>query len=287
MHSMTGMGRAAGSVLGTSVRVEIKSVNHRFCEVNFRAPGRYNILEIELQNTVKQSIRRGRVDVMLFEEKSGEVLPTEKEAFQSYHSYLTNIKQCLNLDEEITLSHLLGGVGSWINRELDAKSAWADLKVIVEKALEDLKTMKAEEGARLKTCLADRFAALRKIKDEIAVHAGECKEILEEKLNNRIKEKLEQLENFDQNRLHSEIVYYLDRLDISEELDRLSSHFKQADTFLNSKEPVGRKMDFLLQEFNREFNTVASKCQNSSVAHLAVEGKAELEKIREQIQNIE
>ena len=173
---------------------------------------------------------------------------------------------------------------------MNLEQAWKDLEPVLEKALNDLDGMRLKEGQALIQNLKDRAAALQNIKEQIFKIKDQINQELSEKLKTKIQEKLDeaQKKDLDETRLHTEVTYLLDRMDVTEELERLDSHLKQADEFLNSKAgPVGRKMDFLLQEFNREFNTIASKSQSASIAHLVVDAKAEIEKIREQIQNIE
>lgn len=287
MKSMTGMGRAEGSVLKTPFRVEIKSVNHRFCEVFVKLPTRFSTLELLLQKLIKEKLSRGKIDLYIFEEKTPELTDFEIEAFEAYHAYLRKICDHLELKEPITLRDLTAGVGSWAQKDLDFEKAWKDLKSIVEKAMGDLDKMREREGAELKKELESRVHYLEDLYQKVLVESADLQKKLEEKIRQKISDRAEELEKLDPGRLHMEVLYYLDRMDVSEELERLKSHFSQAKTFFSSKEPIGRKLEFLLQEFHREFNTIASKSQNSEVAHLIVAAKAELEKIREQIQNIE
>lgn len=287
MKSMTGIGHAQGKVQGNVLRVEIKSINHRYCDVNCRFPTRYALLEVPIQNLVKNKLNRGRIDVFIFEDKA-EVLGSLEEAnLKSYCNYLSNIKQILNLKEEITLSQVLAGGGSWGSRALDSDLAWKELEPIIEKALENVQKMRLSEGTRLKQEIELRFIEIGKIYLNISGQSQNIKEDLEKKVMTRLQERMKEVKEIDPQRMQMEILFYLDRMDISEELARIKSHMKQTQIFLTDAEPVGRKLDFLLQEFNREFNTIASKVQNSQIAHQVVTAKTELEKIREQIQNIE
>lgn len=287
---MTGMGSAQGELLGSPIKIEIKSVNHRFCEVNVRMPGKYSFLEMQIQQTIKKMVKRGRVDLFLNEGKSSELSTLEVKAFEDYHSYLNNVRRSLHLTEEVPLSLVVSGAYNWLQKEVDLEQAWQDLEPVLQVALNDLEKMRLKEGEALIQNLKDRTKALQQIKESIQSDKSDIDKELAEKLKNKIQEKLDdaQKKDLDEGRLHTEVVYLLDRMDITEELERLDSHLKQAGEFLNSKSgPVGRKMDFLLQEFNREFNTIASKSQSAKIAHLVVDAKAEIEKIREQIQNIE
>lgn len=287
MKSMTGIGHAQGKVQGNLLHFEIKSINHRYCEVNCRFPTKYTLLEIPIQNLAKNTLNRGRIDIFIFEDKTDTLGGLEEVNLKSYCNYLNNIKQTLNLKEEITLNHVLTGGLSWGSRAVDLDSAWKELEPIVLKALKNVEEMRVSEGSRLKQEIESRFAEINKILLNISGQSQNIKEELEKKMMTRLQERMKEIKEIDPQRMQTEILFYLDRMDISEEIERIQSHMKQTQIFLNDAEPVGRKLDFLLQEFNREFNTVASKVQNSQISHQVVAAKAELEKIREQIQNIE
>jgi len=287
MYSMTGMGKASGTFEKKPLRIEVKAVNHRFCEVNTRVPGKYAVLEILIQKYIKDHVKRGRVDIFLNEDKATVLSGVETRAFKSYYGYLNEIKTSLKLKEDISLQQLLSGINSWIQKETSEKKLWQGIKPILEKAVKDLNKMRKQEGLRLKKFLQGRVKTLQSLRKEISKTNDKIRDTLAKKMSDRIAEKMEAGTELDEQRLHTEVVYYLDRMDISEELERLESHLVHMNVFLNAKEPIGRKMDFLLQEFNREFNTIASKSQSVGIAHVVVEAKAELEKIREQIQNIE
>lgn len=287
MKSMTGMGRAEGLVLGMSLRLEIKAINHRFCEISLRSPSRYQMLEFHIHRRVKERVGRGKIDVFLFEEKRPELSALEIKAFQSYHEYLLNVLKTLKLKDEVELADLLSGVNSWIAKDVDVEALWAELGPLLEKAIEDLDGMRLREGQNLAGEFKLMFAHLGKVAAQITAQAITVKVDLEKRFTAKISEKIQELSGVDEQRLHTEVLFLLERMDITEELVRLKSHLEQAEKFLKSTEPVGRKLDFLIQEINREFNTIASKAQNSGISHLVVEAKSELEKIREQVQNIE
>lgn len=287
MKSMTGMGKATGVVLGTNIRLEVKSVNHRYCEVNLRAPSKFYVLEILLQQYIKKTISRGRVDLYINEEKTSQLSEMDLGAFQAYFKYLSHIKAELQLKDEITLPILISGANNWIQKEMDSDKAWNDFLPILDVALADMEKMRIREGQTLKKYIQERFITIRNIINNISEISTDIQKELDKKIKEKITEKLSEVGEVDPNRLQMEVIYYLDRMDISEELERLKSHMLQMDGFFHSDYAIGRKIDFLLQEFNREFNTIASKSQNSKAAHLVIEAKSELEKIREQIQNIE
>ena len=287
MKSMTGMGRAHGQVQGAVIRLEIKSVNHRYCEVSTRLPGRFQPLDILIGQHIKKSISRGKVDLYVTEEKSSQVASVEIDAYKACYSYYKNIQDDLGLAGDITLQDLTQGVSAWIQREIDVDKVWEDFRPLLDAAIADLITMRAKEGSNLKNEMLRLFKTIENLASRIAAEKGTVEAEIEKRLREKIQARSEELGEIDPVRLQMEIVYYLDRIDITEELQRLKSHMDQVGIFLADANPSGRKIDFLLQEFNREFNTIASKSQNSSVSHLVVEAKAELEKIREQVQNIE
>lgn len=287
MKSMTGMGRAEGMVLGASVRIEIKSINHRFCEVSARLPSRYSQVEFQMHKRVKEVLNRGKIDIYVFEEKRQDLSELEIKAFQGYYNYLANVQKALGLKSSIELSDLLNGVGSWLSRDVDTAQVWREMAPILEMALTDLDRMRTTEGKSLTEDIAASFGRLHEGYAKVSQLAEQVREDLKKRLKARIFEKVEELSGVDDQRLHTEVMFLLDRMDISEELARLKSHLEQARGFLDLREPVGRKLDFLIQEINREFNTIASKSQSVEVAHIVVEAKSDLEKIREQVQNVE
>jgi uncharacterized protein (TIGR00255 family) len=287
MNSMTGIGRAQGAVVGIPVRLEIKSVNHRYCDVTFKAPFKYALLEINVAQTVKKQISRGRIDIFLFEEKVAQMTPAQATGYQAYRDFLTQLKTELNLSDPITLDLVLSGAHQWMSTENDHKALWTEFEPILMQALDDLRIMRSIEGNKLKDYIKKDFATIGKLKNGIADQICSVQKEIEVKIKERISERAKEIKELDPQRLHTEVVYYLDRMDITEELVRLDSHLSQIKTLLESQEPIGRKLDFMLQEFGREFNTIGSKCSLVQISHLVVEAKATLEKIREQAMNVE
>lgn len=287
MNSMTGMGRAVGQIQGVPVRIEIKSVNHRFCEVSVRTPGKYLALEILIQQHIKKRLSRGKVDVFINEEKGAQVSPAESDAYKACHAYFQGIQKSLGLAGQITLQDLISGVNAWMHRDVDTDKAWRDFVPVLDAALDDLVSMRTREGANLKAEMKSLLSGVRDTAAKIAAQQDVVREELEKRLREKIQSRAKELAEIDPARLQTEILFYLDRTDIAEELQRLNSHLNQMDSLFAASEPSGRKIDFLLQEFNREFNTIGSKVQNGTIAHLVVDAKSELERLREQIQNIE
>lgn len=296
---MTGMGRARGAAGSSVFSVEIKSVNHRYCEVHARLPARLQSLEIPVVNRIKKEIHRGKVDVWIGEEKSGEASPVlNRKALASYYRFLNEIRGRLKLAEPVNLSHIQAGASFWMAGGEEAGKVWPVVKKLVEKALDDLVRMRGREGKLLQKNIASR---LKTVEELAARVAGKKEEILLEgkaKLERRIQKLLGGNATgvgpvsgggieVDQGKLANEVAFMADRGDVTEELERLSSHFAQMARLLKDRGPSGRPIDFLIQEMNREWNTIASKTQNAGVAQMVVEAKCEMEKIREQVQNIE
>lgn len=289
MKSMTGMGRADGLVQGSHLRLEIKSVNHRYCETSVRLPGRLSLLEIPIRNHLRQKISRGKVDVFVTEEKTVEPSSAEITTFHKYHHYLKSVAQALRLTETISLELILAGAGSWNGAIVDLDQAWIEIRQLLDHGLADLERMKSREGEELKKNINEILISIYNTKTIVSEKMLSCQANLEAKLRKRLQERQDELLDLDPARLQMEVLYYLDRQDLSEELARLDSHLIQLKEFTEGVhgEAVGRKLDFIIQEVNREFNTIGSKCQNAAISQQVILAKAELEKIREQIQNIE
>jgi len=288
MKSMTGMGRSNGQIDGIHFRIEIRSINHRFCEINVRLPNRLSSLEIPIQQEIKKRISRGKIDVSIFEDRSTQASSNEKKAFSAYYAYLKNIQDETKIPGNIEIHHLLPNVQGWIQKETDTSLSFENLKPLLQQAIDDLDRMRCQEGDHLKSAIKSLLQKIRNTTQLIREKTLQTAQDFETRLQEKIQNKLKDFDKLDPQRLHTEVIFYLDRMDITEELQRAESHFQQAFAFFdNTKESIGRKLDFLLQEFNREFNTMASKSQDSQIAHWIVDIKADLEKIREQAQNIE
>ncbi|HBF13903.1 MAG TPA: YicC family protein [Deltaproteobacteria bacterium] len=286
MQSMTGMGRARGKVGTSYITIELKSVNHRYCEVHSRLLPRFQGLEISITQAIKKRLSRGKVDVTILEERSDLFPSANLVSIKKYYDFLKQVKKHLKLSEEITLAHIQHGSSFWLSRDHDTKADEPKILMLLSKALDELVAMRKKEGDELARQLEKRKKNMEALVEKVATQRENVKLELQERLTKRIQKYMQGLE-IDQARLSNEIVFYVDRTDISEEIERLHSHFKQAGDLFKSKEPCGRPLDFLVQEMFREWNTIGSKCQDTVVAFEVVTAKTELEKIREQIQNIE
>lgn len=287
MKSMTGMGRARGPILQSHYIVEIKSVNHRYCEVFVRLPNRLQSLEHLIVQSVKKRISRGKIDVWIGEEKSEDTtLPFNEKALQAYFVFLEKIRKKYKLKEEISLSHLLGGSTFWTGRSEEAEKLKPGVKKLIDLALDDLISMRTKEGQHLAKDLEGHVKILEKLQGQVGSKKEDVVNAYQAKLKVRIEKLLADVQ-VDQDKLANELAFFADRCDINEELERLTSHFSKVREIMKGSEPCGRPLDFLIQEMNREWNTIGSKSADPILAHLIVEAKSQMEKMREQVQNIE
>lgn len=293
IRSMTGFGQADRTAGGFRIRVEVKSVNHRYAEISVKMPREWMSAEDAVRKQVSREVKRGRVDVFIIVERealSGRKVELDWELAGSYMEAAGLLKQRLGLQDELTLRDVLQlpdvlRVTEGTEQEA-AGQATELLLASVEEAVTGLLAMRAAEGSHLREdldrrlgILAEHHAAAKSVAPRVAAE-------YRHKLASRLQELLGQTP-MDENRLAMELAVFADRCSIDEELIRLDSHFSQFAQLLHSDEPAGRKLDFLIQEMNREINTIGSKANQAELSALVVEMKAELEKIREQVQNIE
>lgn len=283
---MTGMGRARGKIGPAYFLVEIKSINHRFCEVHTHLPNRFQTFEVPLIQIIKKKLARGKIDIWLFEERRGGRPAVSKKALKSYFQFLKDVKNELGIDEKVSLSHVQNGSSFWMIRENNVKKYASAVKRLANNALVDLVRMRTKEGNHLKRQIQSRLISLQKLKKEVESRKEDVVLTHQRKLKKRIEILAEGVE-IDQAKLANEVAFLADKGDITEELERLSSHFLQMKKIMSYSDSCGRSLDFIIQEMNREWNTIASKAQDGSIAHKVVSAKSEMEKIREQIQNIE
>ncbi len=291
LKSMTGYGRGERLLPGKRCTVEIKSVNHRYCEVLLRLPRQFVFLEEKIRNLVQSRVARGRIEVFLTVDTNGGselAVKVDKGLAFAYYKAMKELQESLGIEGKIKVKHLISLPGVLTPGELadDVEEVWPLLKEAVEEALENLVKMRQVEGERLAQDIARRLAKVSRLNALVCERAPLVLDEYREKLKQRA-EKLLGEGTYDPARLEAEAVFFAERSNITEEIVRLESHLKQAENCLEAEEPVGRKLDFLLQEMNREANTIASKAADAEISRLIVEMKSELEKIREQVQNIE
>jgi uncharacterized protein (TIGR00255 family) len=290
--SMTGFGRAESQEGDYTYQAEIRSVNNRFIEINTRLPKAYVDLEQPLKKIIKSHCSRGSINLTISlansNEGSGEwdVRPNLSLATQ-YVDALNQIRDSLGLQGEIDLKCVVGLRDIIKIEPVALDPAKKDLILnIATEALTSLQKMREEEGENMQKDLAERIDAIESHAAEIESRHPEVIKEYQEKLNERIKT-LNEGVGLDETRLAQEAALLADRSDITEEMTRLRSHLKQFRNFFNAKEPIGRKLEFITQEINREVNTTGSKSSDISISNRVIEMKSELEKIREQVQNIE
>lgn len=295
--SMTGYGRSALQHGGHKVVFEVKSVNHRYCEVVLRLPREWTCFEDALRRTVQQYVKRGRVDVFVTKEEGDDHAPhalLNEHAVKMYLKAAQDLSQLYGLDGELTVKDLLSLPDVWISPEHGASPGEPDVDEwgpVLEKglraALEGLAAMRSMEGKHLAADVEQRLSKLQALHAEMLQLAPTVVEDYRNKLKQRLSDLNDGSFAFDEHKFGMEIAIFADRSNIDEELIRLQSHFEQCKGLLRADEPVGRKLDFLIQEMNREVNTIGSKANHLTLVNRVVEMKAELEKIREQLANIE
>lgn len=291
VKSMTGYGGAKGEADGLKISIELKSVNNRYLDVNVRLPRSFIFLEESLKSLVGKYISRGKVDVFVSVESgiSGDMEVTINEALMaSYIEALTSACDKFSLDKNLDIISLakLPDVMSLEKREMDKDLVSEKTLEIMEAALCDFNVMRANEGEKLRADIKSRVEKISAYTAIVEENAPKTVEVYRANLEQKMRDVL-QSAGIDENRILLEAAIFADKVAVDEETVRLRSHMSQLAEMLNSDVAVGRKMDFLIQEFNREANTIGSKCQNVDIAHVVVDIKSEIEKIREQVQNLE
>jgi len=291
VKSMTGYGRGEASSLEQKITVEAKSVNHRFLEIVVRMPKQLSPLEERVKKVVQEKITRGRVDIFLTLEETGEkkrLVKVDKELGLAYYNALRELAGLCHLPESIDLVHIsqMPGVLCVEDEEDDLEAVWPLLKTGVEQAIQGLVAMRAAEGEKLAHDLKKRRDTIYDYVVLIEERSPLVVQEYQEKLSQRVQELLGEIQ-IDENKLANEVAFFADKASIAEELVRLKSHLDQMTGMLAGEDAVGRKLDFLVQEMNREINTIGSKANDMTINRYVVEVKSELEKVREQVQNLE
>jgi uncharacterized protein (TIGR00255 family) len=293
IRSMTGFGQADGELPGSRVHIDVKSVNHRFCEVVVRLPRELQSFEEPLKKIVQRAAKRGRFDVFVTTERIADGNRCDVELdwtlVQAYAEAAKQLQRKLGLQGELSVNELLQlpNVISIKEAQADAAETERVLKATLEKAVERLTAMRDIEGRNLAADQEARLDALEESRKAIAVLAPQAVSEYAAKLRERIRDLLQAEVLPDEQRLATEVALMADRSSVDEELTRLDSHIGQFRELLRANEAVGRKLDFLIQEMNREVNTIGSKAAHTNMVKRVIEMKAELEKMREQVQNIE
>ena len=291
IKSMTGYGSAKGTVEGLEISVELKSVNNRYLDCSVRLPRSFLFAEEMVKSRVQSHISRGKVDVFVSVDSSdaGEMTVKVNEALlKGYIEAIGHISREYGLVNDMTALNVsrFPDVLSVEKKDLNAEAISEGMAEIVEVALRDFDAMRLREGEKLRDDVLSRLDTIHALVSRVEEKAPETVAEYRARLEQKMAEVLGTT-GIDENRILAEAAIFADHIAVDEETVRLRSHMSQLRTMINGSSPTGRKIDFLIQEFNREANTIGSKCQNSEIAHVVVDLKSEIEKIREQIQNIE
>ena len=272
IRSMTGYGGAKGVVEGLNITVELKSVNNRYLDIAVRMPRNFLFAEDAVKSTIQQHVSRGKLDVFVTIDSSqaaDTVLRVNEPLLRAYIDTLNTLTVRYDLKNDMSLMSLMRfpDILSVEKAEADQDKIRAGLVALTQQALADYDQMREREGAKLRADVEEKLARIERLRQKLEAVLAAA--------------------DIDESRIIAEAAIYADHVAVDEETVRLRSHIAQLRQMLESGSPVGRKADFLIQEFNREANTIGSKCQNADIAKVVVDLKSEIEKIREQIQNIE
>ncbi|MFC1734517.1 YicC/YloC family endoribonuclease [Candidatus Hydrogenedentota bacterium] len=288
---MTGFGRGLAGAEEEEILVELSSVNHRYCEVSCRLPQPLNSFEAEIKKAIQASVGRGRVTIyatMRSGTRSGGAVALDPILTGKFIESVRSVSAQLGLKDDVAMSDLVG-VSSLIVAvpdDVDEEGRKAVLLDAVGRAVEALNEMRSNEGAQLKTELTDRLASIAGTVDRIEKHVPEIRENYESRMRERLKDICADI-NVAEDRVAMEVAIMAEKSDITEEIVRLRSHFEQFSELMEKNDGSGRSLDFLIQEMNREVNTIGSKCRDVACSRFVVDLKSELEKLREQAQNVE
>ena len=291
IKSMTGYGSAKGTVEGLEITVELKSVNNRYLDTSVRLPRSFLFAEEAIKAAVQSHISRGKVDVFVSVDTSAAgdmTVKVNEPLLKGYIEAIRHISQEYSLENDMTAMSVsrFPDVLTVEKKDLDAEAISAGISVIADEALRDFDAMRQREGAKLRDDVLSRLETIDRLVSTVEREAPKTVAEYRKRLEQKMQEVLGST-GIDENRILAEAAIFADHIAVDEETVRLRSHMSQLSTMINGSSPTGRKIDFLIQEFNREANTIGSKCQNSEIAHVVVDLKSEIEKIREQIQNIE
>lgn len=291
VRSMTGFGRSKNQINGFDVTVEIKSVNHRYFEFSCRMPRAFNFLEEKIKSYLNQKISRGKVEVSIMVDdlnQNSTVVEINREYADAYIKALGDLAKEYKLKNDVKVSTLANNSEMFKIRrqQIEDDVIEAAIMPVLEEACDNFISMRSVEGERLLKDVISRTDYILSKVEIIEKRSPETVAAYQEKITNKIKDLIGD-NTVDEQRILTEVAIFADKVAVAEETVRLRSHIKQFAGLLESDEPVGRKLDFIVQEMNRETNTIGSKAQDIEIAHIVVDIKSEIEKIREQIQNME
>jgi uncharacterized protein (TIGR00255 family) len=275
-----------------TVQIEIRSYNSRYLDIALRVPYGYLALEEKIKTIIAGKVSRGRIEVNLqVRDDSDEAYAFEIDTpkARAYYDSLVQLKDTFNINSEISMDLLVSGgaIIKPVETSLDMEARWPVFKDCMNEAITNLIAMRKEEGNFLEADISARLNDIEECIDQIQKESSDLLSHYQQRLKDRIAALTKGIIEIDPDRIAQEAAFLADRSDISEEIVRAASHIKQFRSIISSAEPAGRKLNFLVQELNREFNTMGSKTNHSNVSHIIVEVKSDLEKIREQLQNVE
>lgn len=291
LKSMTGYGRTQKILNGRDILVEIRSVNHRYYEYSSRVPRTYSYIDEKLKVLLKQKVSRGKIDVNVsinnIEGRDTEIA-INKGVAEGYINALRSVAEELNLEDDIKLSKLikLPDIFNVQKTPDDEEQVWNDVAEVAGEAIDKFVAMREKEGEKLRTDVLEKTALILEMVGKVEELSPQTTENYRKRLYQKISELLES-KDIDNQRILTETAVFAEKIAVDEETVRLRSHISQLTDLLDTGDAIGRKLDFIVQEMNREVNTIGSKAQDLNITKLVVDMKAELEKIREQIQNIE
>lgn len=291
IQSMTGFGRSELNENGKKYTVEIKTVNHRYFDLNIKMPKKFNVFEVDIRNVIKEKIQRGKIDLYItYEDLSGTATAVKYNSAlaSQYVEAIRNMSEEFGIANDLTASKLsrYPEIIMMEEEQLNEEQTLNDLKAVVSNAVEQLVVARTTEGERLKADITDKLDILDKEVEYIEQRSPEIIKAYQENLEQKVSDLLADT-TIEPARIVTEVTIYADKVCVDEELVRLRSHITSVRDALESKESIGRKLDFIVQEMNRESNTILSKANNHDIADHGIILKTEIEKIREQIQNIE
>ena len=291
IKSMTGYGRCERIIGTKKITAELKSVNHRFSDYNIKVPRQYGFLEDRVRQFISKEVARGKIDVYVSIESCGEADKTvtvNKELAGNYVEILRDLCETFSLKDDISVSTIASFTDIFRAepKRDDEEEIWTAVSGVLTDAVSSFISMRAREGERIERDLRERVTYMKSLANEIDKLSPMAVQEYKDNLYQKIKEVIDEREP-DDTRILTEVAIFADKVAVNEETVRLASHYDEFFTILDSNEPAGRKLDFLIQEINREVNTIGSKASDLEIAKLVVTLKGEIEKLREQIQNIE
>lgn len=291
LHSMTAFGRGEATADGYRFTVELRTLNHRFCDIRIKLPRKYSDFEEEIKRRLSAQFARGRIEVSVFADEAMDKvqhLAVDEDLAKTYKKLLLNLQEELGLEGGLRLEALLNFRDIFVFEENKERreQAWEVLENALDQAVSGCIQMRKEEGAAIETDLSQRLHQLETLTNEVQSRAPLVVLDMRDRLQKRVQELLGEAE-MDEARLAQEVALFAEKSDITEEVVRLQSHIQQFQDLLEARGPRGRQLEFLLQEMHREVNTIGSKANDLEIAQKVIQIKTELERIREQIQNVE